>query len=73
MEVTKNICCVKGEGAVNHSSVTRLFKKFCLGGKNCDGQARTGKTKTVYSDIVLLAKVENPVHNSRRVSAELSI
>ena len=26
----KNICCVKGEGAVDHSTVSRWFKKFHL-------------------------------------------
>ena len=28
-KVTKNIYCMKSEGVVNHSMVTRLFKKFC--------------------------------------------
>ena len=27
-EATKNICCVKGEGVVDHSTVTRWFKNF---------------------------------------------
>ena len=30
MEATKNICSVKGESTVDHSIVTRWFKKFCL-------------------------------------------
>ena len=28
MEVTKNICCAKGEGVVDYNSVTRWLKKF---------------------------------------------
>ena len=28
-EAIKNICCVKGEGAVDISAVTRWFKKSC--------------------------------------------
>ena len=30
MEVTKNICCVKGEGAVDHSTITKWLKNFTL-------------------------------------------
>ena len=29
VEAAQNICCVKGEGPVDHSRVTRWFKKFC--------------------------------------------
>ena len=29
-ETTKNICCMKGEGAVDHSTIIRWFMKFCL-------------------------------------------
>ena len=41
-EVTKNICCAKGEGAVDHSQVTRWFKKFCLCCKNLGDLTRSG-------------------------------
>ena len=34
VETTKNICYIKGEGAIDHSTVTRWFKKFFLGCKN---------------------------------------
>ena len=27
-EATKNICCAKGEDAVDHSTVNRLYKKY---------------------------------------------
>ena len=30
-QATKNICCVEGESAVNHSTVTRWLKKFHFG------------------------------------------
>ena len=33
---TKNICCVKGEGAFDHCTVTRWFKKFLSSCKNLD-------------------------------------
>ena len=35
-ETTKNICCARGEGAVDHSIVTRWSKKICTGCKNHD-------------------------------------
>ena len=41
MEATKNIYCMKSKGAVDHSPVTRWFKKFCLSCKNLDYQARS--------------------------------
>ena len=44
MEATKNICCVKGEGAVDPNIVTRWLKKFC---KNLDNQAKWGRPKTM--------------------------
>ena len=38
-ETTKNIYGAKGEGAFEHNTVTRLFKKFLLGCKNFDNRA----------------------------------
>ena len=40
-EETKNICCTKGEGAVDYSTAIRRFKKFHLG-KNNFGQNQVG-------------------------------
>ena len=40
MEATKNIRCVKGEGTVDHSIVTKWSKKFCSGCKKFDDQAK---------------------------------
>ena len=50
MITTKNICCTKGVGTVDHSSVSRYLKKFCLCCKNFDDQARSGRFKTVDSE-----------------------
>ena len=36
VEVSKNICCVKAEGVVDHSTVTWWLKKFHSGCKNVD-------------------------------------
>ena len=35
-KTSKNICCAKGEDAVDHSTVTRWVKKFCSDCKNID-------------------------------------
>ena len=53
MEVTKNICCTKGSAFDNHSTIMSWFKKFCLGCKNLNNQARLGRPKTVTSEAVL--------------------
>ena len=66
MEVTKNICCGKGEGAADHITVTRWFK-------NHNNQAMSGRPKTVNSIAMLQAIEGNLVSNTQRVSGELSI
>ena len=53
VEVTKNNCCVKGEGKIDHSIVTRLLKKFCLSWKNLNNHVRLDRPKTVDSKAVL--------------------
>ena len=70
-EATKNICCVKSEDAVNHSTVTRCFKKFCPSCKNLSNQARSGKPKSVDSNAVLQAIEANLASSSWRVSGKL--
>ena len=48
-EVSKNISQkVKGR-LVDHSTVTRWIKKFCLGFKNLENQARSGRPKNLDS------------------------
>ena len=58
----------RNEGAVDHSAITREFKKFGSGYKNHDDQARSGRPK-----IVLQAMEANPASSTQRVSGELSI
>ena len=52
VETTKNICCAKGEGAVDHSIVSRWFKKFCSDCKNLNNQTKSGTFKTMDSKTV---------------------
>ena len=52
-ETTKNICWAQGEGTVDHSTVTRGFKKFRLGCKNFDDQGKSGWPKSIDSEAVL--------------------
>ena len=73
METTKNICCAKGEGAANHRTVTRWLKKFCLGYKNLDNQAKLGRSKIVDSKAKLQATEANSVSSTWRVSGELDL
>ena len=40
VETTKNICCAKSKGKVDHSIVTREVKKFRTAYKNFDDQAK---------------------------------
>ena len=37
-EATENICCMKSEDEVDHNTVTKQFKKFCLAYKNLEDQ-----------------------------------
>ena len=53
-EVSKNISYAMGEGTVNHCTVTRSFKEFCLGCKNLDDQVGSGRPKGV--DLRLCSK-----------------
>ena len=46
-EATKIICCLKGQSAADHSTVTRLFKKFYLGCKNLNNKVMSGSHKTM--------------------------
>ena len=73
MEATKNTYCVKGEGIVELSTLTRWFKKFHSCWKNLKHQAKSGKPKSVASKAVHQAIDANPVYSSQRVPGELSI
>ena len=73
LETTKNICCVKDEGAVDHATVTRWLQSFCSGCKNLDNQAKSGRPKTVNPGAVLQAIEANTASSTQRVSSELSL
>ena len=73
MEASKNICYTKGEGVLDHSIVTRWSKKFCSGCKNLNDQAKSGRPKTMDSEIMLQAIEANPVSSTHRVPSEFGI
>ena len=70
---TQNIYSVEGEATVDHNTVSRCFKKFCLGYKNLDDQARSGRPKTIDSKIVLQTIEANSISCTWSVSGELRI
>ena len=53
MEAMKIFVVWLGDSADNHKRVIRWLKKFCLGYKNLDDQARLGRSKTMDSEAVL--------------------
>ena len=61
MEVTKNNYSVNGEGAIDHDTVTRVFKKFYSGCKDLDDQAKSGMPNSVASEVMLKAIEANLV------------
>ena len=65
VETTQNICCVKSEGKVDQSTVSRWLKKFCLRGKNFNYQARSSRPKSVDSKAMLQAIEANLVSSPR--------
>ena len=50
VEINKNSCRAKGEGAVDYSIVTRWLVKFRLGCKNLNDQTRSVRPKDVNFD-----------------------
>ena len=73
MEATKNIFCGKGEDAFDRCTVTTWFKKFCLGFKTLNYQARAGRPKTVESKAMLQVVEANPASGILRISGMLGI
>ena len=51
-KATKNICCAKDEGAVNHNTVNKWYKKLRSDCKNLDDQARLGRPKSIDSEVL---------------------
>ena len=72
-EATKKICCMKGEGKADHSTITRWFKTFCSDSKNHDKQARSGRPKTRDSEAALQVIKTNLVSGNWRASSELDL
>ena len=72
-EVTKNICYAKDEGAVDHSTVTKWFKKFHSGCKSLINQASSSRIQSMNSMTVLKTIEANPVSSTWRLSAEFKI
>ena len=55
MEATESIFCAESKCAVDHRTGAIWLKKFYLGCKNLNNQARSGRCKTVDSEAVLSA------------------
>ena len=66
MEAIKNIYCAKSKGAVDHSRITKWFKKFCSHCKNLDDQVRSGRPTTVDSEVMLQVIEANPTDSTER-------
>ena len=73
VEATKNICCVKGEGALDCSTEIRWFKKLLSGCKNLDDRARTGRPNIVDSETEFQAIKANLADSNQWVSGEPGI
>ena len=65
------IFCVKGEGAVDHNTVSRGCKKFRSCSKNLGNQVSSSRPKTVDSKTIL--QMVNLTSSTRRVSGDLGI
>ena len=65
-EVMKNIC-VKGEGTIDHSTITRGFKKFCSACKDLKTKTKLSRPKTMFSEAFLQAVKSNPANSAHRV------
>ena len=70
---TKNICYMKSEWVVDYKTVTRWLKKFCLGCKKHDNQAKSGRPKIIDSEVVCQSIKANPTSSTQRLSCKLSI
>ena len=63
----------KSEGAVDHSTVTKQFKKFWLGCHKLDNYTRSDRSKIMDSDSILHEVEANPVNSTWIISGELVI
>ena len=51
IKTTKNICCLKGEGTVDHRAVTRWFKKLCSRCNNINNARQDNSKGLNYKSI----------------------
>ena len=51
-ESDPKICCAKGKGTFDLSTITKWLKKFFSGCKNIDNRAKSGKPKSKNSKAV---------------------
>ena len=58
IKISKKICFVKGEGTVDHSTVSRWFKKFCSACKTLDNQAKSDEPKSMDSEANLAVEIQ---------------
>ena len=72
-EATKNICCAKGESALDDGTVNRWLKKVHSSYENPNDQSRLGSPKTIDPEDVLQAIEANPSSSTGRASGELGI
>ena len=70
---SSTLATTKSEGKVDHSTVTRWFKKFHTGRKDLNNQARSDRPKSMDSMAVLEAIEANLASNTWRVSDKLVI
>ena len=73
METIKNICCVKVEGPVNHTTLTKWSKKFHSDCNNLNDQTRSNRFETLDFKAILQANEANLASNCQRVPGGLSI
>ena len=73
VEETKNICCTKGKGTIDQSTVTEWLMKFHSGCKNLDDQSRSNKPKSMNAEVMLQTIDAKPASSTWRVSGELVI
>ena len=72
-EETKNNCCAKGKGIIDHNSVMRWSKKFRLSYKNFNNQVRSCRPKIMNPEAMLQVIETTLASRIQRVSGELSI
>ena len=63
----KDVSCLNGQSAVDHSTITRWFKKYCFDCKSLDDQSSLGSPKAM-----LQAIEPNLASNNQRESGDVN-